>query len=201
MSQATIGTPAPPRRPLTGAELARLAEAVDHRLRATERFFRESGVVPVVGHLGAGADHVVVIARVLGSRDRAAAPKAAPAALDHWARLLTTAGYVTERWPRPPALIVRPRLRLSPDELYAAVDARRRSLGLTWQQFAAEAGLTHEHLLRFRARALRRGVRNRIEAWLHRHTALPPTSTPTPQEGAHHGGGLPHPPQHADPHQ
>ncbi|WP_067171139.1 hypothetical protein [Microtetraspora niveoalba] len=187
----TTAQPAPRRRLLTGPELTLLADQVDRHLSTTAPFFRTRGITYTVGRPRAYRDHVVVIAVLHERRPATAADGPIVSdALAHWARQLTGAGYVVD--PRPARLIVRPRPQLTPHELYDAVDARRRALGLSWGQLAAQALLSQEQLIRFQARAIRRGLRGRLEAWL-RHTSSPPTSAPTtPLKGAQHdGGGVP----------
>lgn len=170
------------RRPLTELELTRIADAVARQLHRTQQEHPGPGVVPAVGHAGTGTDHVIVAARAVRTKSPKGGAEAAkariPDALGHWAQILAAAGFTVERRRRPPVLIVRPQARLTPHELYDAVDARRAALGLSWEDVAAQAQLTHEQLLRFRARAIRRGVRGRLEAWLAAAGGATPPASP-----------------------
>ncbi|MEU8196364.1 hypothetical protein AB0C10_21510 [Microbispora amethystogenes] len=200
MTKAASGTPAA--RPLTGRELNALTAQVQRALRRA-RGEEYAGLVPAVGRPQTTAgDHVLVAAREMDTERiiTASGGKLLRLALDHWAAVLTRAGYVVARHEQQPVLVVRPKVRPTVHELYRAVDAVRARRGLSWEDLAREARLSHEHLVRLQARVVRRGVRARLESWLHRHTAPPsppPNAHAPAQEGAHHGGGSPHP---ADPH-
>ncbi|MEU8279531.1 hypothetical protein ACFYOK_29555 [Microbispora bryophytorum] len=185
---AASGTPTSPARPLTGPELNQLAAQVRRRLgRGRDAY---AGVVPVIGRPPVGGDHVLVAARTTEARrTRGQVVTAAESdlirlALGDWTARLQAAGYVVARRDRLPALVVRPTVRLTPHELYEAVDALRAERGMSWEDLARDAALTPEQLVRFQARVVRRGARGRLESWLRRHSAPPSTSTPTPQEGA-----------------
>lgn len=179
---AASGTPTSPSRPLTGAELNQLAAQVRHGLRPGRDEY--AGVVPAIGRPPAGGDHVLVAARTTESRQArrqvvtAADSDLIRLALDDWTARLQAAGYVIVRRDRPPALIVRPQVRLTPHELYEAIDALRTERGMSWEDLARDAALTPEQLVRFQARVIRRGARGRLESWLRRHSAPPSTSTP-----------------------
>jgi len=55
---------------------------------------------------------------------------------------------------------------MTPEELYTAMDARRREAGLVWWQVAVELDTCAETLRVVRDGLLSQRLRERIEAWL-----------------------------------
>lgn len=63
-------------------------------------------------------------------------------------------------------------------ELRAAVDVRRRELGLKWWQIAVQADVGPDALCRMAHGVASPRTRAQLAAWLHRHTAPPQATRP-----------------------
>jgi hypothetical protein len=71
-------------------------------------------------------------------------------------------------------------------ELRTALDTRRRELGRRWWEVAVEADLTPVALQRMAYGTASPRTLQAVQAWLHRHTALPRTSHEIKQGGTGH---------------
>jgi hypothetical protein len=76
-------------------------------------------------------------------------------------------------WRRPVRADDRPDGPVTPQELYAAIDAVRRDRRVLWWQVAVELDITVGRLAALRRGQPCRGIAERAPAWLERHTGPP----------------------------
>ncbi|MGP3917647.1 hypothetical protein [Nonomuraea sp. 10N515B] len=62
---------------------------------------------------------------------------------------------------------------MTPEQLHAAVDARRRELGLKWWQIAVQADVSASALERLRNGVVGDRTREQLAAWLRRRQTPP----------------------------
>lgn len=74
------------------------------------------------------------------------------------------------------AVVLRGDARVTPQQLWAALDARRRALGWAWWQVAVALDIGEDRLRRVRRGLLSDALRDRAAAWLERRSGRGVTS-------------------------